>query len=458
MARLLAAHALLADGWAENVAIDIAPDGNIAEVAVGVTDPDAERLPGHLVPGMIDLHSHAFQRAMAGLAQDRPAGRADFWSWRQRMYGIARRFTPEDLWAVAAALYIDLLKGGYTTVVEFHYLHGPPEGGTYDDPAVMSFALHEAAQEAGIALTLAPVWYARPGIDAGEPTPAQRRFILSLDAYGDILDRVGCLFRDDRDRRIAAAAHSLRGVPPERLAAFTAAVDARDPQAPLHIHVAEQPREVEECLAAYGARPVELLADRVALGPRWCLVHATHVTADERRRIASSGAVAGLCPSTEADLGDGFFPFAEYWREEGGFGIGSDANLLTDAAGELRLLEYGQRLRRVRRLVATRPDEPHCGAALYRAALAGGARAAGRPVGRIAPGFRADLVHLDDRHPLLAGRRGDAVLDTFVFAGGSGTFVRDVMVGGLWRVRDGVHADEERARRGLAASVTRLLE
>ena len=191
MARLLAAHALLADGWAENVAIDIAPDGNIAEVAVGVTDPDAEHLLGHLVPGMIDLHSHAFQRAMAGLAQDRPAGRADFWSWRQRMYGIARRFTPEDLWAVAAALYIDLLKGGYTTVVEFHYLHGPPAGGTYDDPAVMSFALHEAAQEAGIALTLAPVWYARPGIDAAEPTPAQRRFIPSLDAYGDILDRMG---------------------------------------------------------------------------------------------------------------------------------------------------------------------------------------------------------------------------------------------------------------------------
>ncbi len=458
MARLLAAHALLADGWAENVAIDIAPDGNIAEVAVGVTDPDAERLSGHLVPGMIDLHSHAFQRAMAGLAQDRPAGRADFWSWRQRMYGIARRFTPEDLWAVAAALYVDLLKGGYTTVVEFHYLHGPPEGGTYDDPAVMCFALHEAAQEAGIALTLAPVWYARPGIGDEEPTPAQQRFIQPLADFADIVDRVDRLFRDDRDRRIAAAAHSLRAVPPERLAAFAAEIDARDPQAPLHIHVAEQPREVADCLAAYGARPVELLADHVALGPRWCLVHATHISDDERRRMVSSGAVAGLCPSTEADLGDGLFPFADYWREEGVFGVGSDANLLTDAAGELRLLEYGQRLQRVRRLIATRPGEPHCGAALYRAALAGGARAAGRPVGRIAPGFRADLVHLDGDHPLLAGRRGDAVLDTLVFAGGSGAFVRDVMVGGLWRVRDGVHADEERARRGLAETVTRLLE
>ncbi len=457
MARLLAAHALLADGWAEQVAIEIAADGNITEVTAGASDAEAEYLPGHLVPGMIDLHSHAFQRAMAGLAQDRPPGRADFWSWRQRMYELATRLGPEDLWAIAAALYIDLLKGGYTTVVEFHYLHGTPEGGGYEDPAVMSLALHEAAQEAGIALTLAPVWYARAGIGEEEPSPAQRRFIRTLEGHGEILDRVDRLFRDDRDRRIAAAAHSLRAVPPERLADFVAEVNRRDPLAPLHIHVAEQPREVEACLAAYGARPVELLADRVDLGPRWCLVHATHVEERERVRIATSGAVAGLCPTTEADLGDGLFPFAEYWERRGTWGIGSDANLFTTAAGELRLLEYGQRLQRGRRLIATRSEEPHCGAALYRAALAGGARAAGRPVGRIAPGFRADLVHLDGEHPLLAGRTGDAVLDTLVFAGGSGGFVRDVMVGGLWRVRGGFHADEARARQGLAAVARRLL-
>ncbi len=458
MARLLAERALLADGWAERVAIDIAPDGNIAEVRAGATDREAEYLPGHLVPGMVDLHSHAFQRAMAGLAQDRPPGRADFWSWRQRMYAIATRITPEDLWVIAACLYIDLLKGGYTTVVEFHYLHGPPEGGTYEDPAVMSLALHEAAQEAGIALTLAPVWYARAGLADEEPSPAQRRFMLDLAGFGDILDRVDRLFRDDRDRRVAAAAHSLRAVAPDRLADFLTEVDRRDAQAPLHIHVAEQPKEVEDCLAVHGARPVELLADRVPLGPRWCLVHATHVTERERALLAASGAVAGLCPTTEADLGDGLFPFAEYWHDRGAWGVGSDANLFTTAGGELRLLEYGQRLQRVRRLIATRPEETHCGAALYRAALAGGARAAGRPVGRIAPGFRADLVHLDGRHPLLAGREGDAVLDTLVFAGGAGSFVRDVMVGGLWRVRGGVHADEERAYLGLARTVRRLLE
>ncbi len=458
MARLIAAHALLAEGWAERVAIDIAPDGNISEVTVGVAGEEGECLPGHVIPGMVDLHGHAFQRAMAGLAQDRPAGAADFWSWRRQMHALAARITPEDLWAIAAALYVDLLKGGYTTVVEFHYLHRPPEGGFYDDPAVMCLALHEAAAEAGIALTLAPTWYARAGMEEEEPTPAQRRFLLDLDSYGDILGRVERLFRDDRDRRIAAAAHSLRAVPPERLPAFVAEIDRRDPQAPLHIHLAEQPREVEQCLATYRARPLELLADHLPLGPRWCLVHATHLSDSERSLLASSGAVVGLCPTTEADLGDGLFPFAEYWREEGAFGIGSDANLVTAAAEELRLLEYGQRLRRIRRLIATRPEQPHCGAALYRAALAGGARAAGRPVGRIAPGFRADLVHLDGQHPLLAGRRGDAMLDTFVFASGAGPMIRDVMVGGLRRVREGLHADETRARRDLARAVERLLE
>ncbi len=456
MRTLLAAHALLNDEWVERVAIEIAADGTIASV-VPRSDNDAGlRLSGFVIPGMIDLHSHAFQRGLAGLAEDRRGSRSDFWSWRQRMYRFLEWLGPEEMWAIAAALYVDLLKSGYTSVVEFHYVHNRPDGGRYDNPGVMSVALHEAARETGIALTLLPVWYCRGGFDGQPLEGPQRRFGLSLDDYQSLLAGLEGLFGDDPDRRLGAAAHSLRAVPPERLGELVALVDALDPHAPLHIHLAEQSREVEECVARHGARPVELWSRQVEPGPRWCAVHATHIDEGERDLLAASGTIVGLCPSTEADLGDGLFPFAEYRAAGGRFGIGSDANLLCSPAEELRLLEYGQRLFRGRRTVASSEDEPHCGAALYRAALQGGAMASGRPVGRIAPGFRADLVHLDPEHPLLAGCRGDALLDGFIFASSPQSFVRDVMVGGMWKVREGEHADEHRVRRGLQQVRDRL--
>lgn len=436
---LLAPHALLPHGWEACVRIELAPDGNILGVRPGDDGSDCERLAGPVIAGMPDLHSHAFQRAMAGLVQRLEPAESTFWGWRQAMYRFLAELTPDDVRAIAAQLYVELLKGGYTSVAEFHYLHNAPDGRPYADPAEMCLALHEAASDAGIGLTLLPSLYMTGGFDGRALEGGQRRFHLDPDGLFRLLDRLEALFRDDPARKLGIAPHSLRAVPLPALREVVSEIRRRMPAAPVHIHIAEQEREVEECVAHTGRRPFALLAGTVPLDAGFCLIHVTHLDDAESAALAASPAVAGLCPTTEADLGDGVFRLPEHLAGGGRIGIGTDSQALTSAAGELRLMEYAQRLTTRRRLVAATPAEPSTGARLWRAALAGGAQASGRPVGRIAPGFRADLLVLDADHPSLIATPDDRLLDALVFAPGPSP-IRDVMVDGAWRIREGAHA------------------
>ena len=438
---LFAESALLPGGWARDVLFEIAGDGSLAAVTPDAAGGDlaryAHRAAGPVLPGMPNLHSHAFQRAMAGLTERAGgAGEDSFWTWRRVMYDFVGRLTPGQVEAIAAQLYVEMLKAGYTAVGEFHYLHHNADGRPYADPAEMSERIVRAARATGIGLTLLPVLYACGGFGGRPAGPGQRRFLHDLDGFLALV--CGLIERHGRDPqlRVGIAPHSLRAVTPELLAGAVAGLAGIDAAAPVHIHVAEQTEEVEECIAWSGQRPVEWLLDHAPVGAHWCLVHATHMTEAETGRLAASGAVAGLCPTTEANLGDGLFPAREYLRRGGAIGIGSDSHVSVSPVEELRWLEYGQRLvHRRRNLLAG------SGAALYRAALVGGAWALGRPVGKLAAGCRADLVVLDAERPTLVGKSGDTLLDALVFAGND-NLVRDVMVGGRWLVEDGHHVAE----------------
>jgi formimidoylglutamate deiminase len=444
---LLAPAALLPEGWAHEVLIEVDADGAIAAVTPAAPRERAiaaERLAGPAIPGMPNLHSHAFQRAMAGLTERAGDGEDSFWTWREVMYGFVDRLGPAEVEAIAAQLYVEMLKAGYTAVGEFHYLHHAPDGRPYADPAEMSRRIAAAAEAAGIGLTLLPVLYARGGFGGKPATHGQRRFLHDVDGFLRLVEVLASRHRGSGQVRVGIAPHSLRAVTPEQLGAAVAGLSALDSSAPVHIHIAEQLKEVDDCLAWSRQRPVEWLLDHMPVDARWCLVHATHMSEAETRRLAASGAVAGLCPTTEANLGDGVFRATEYLAAGGAFGIGSDSHVSVSPVEELRWMEYAQRLTLRRRNVLAPPAGNAArpvGAALYRAALAGGAQAMGRPIGRIAPGARADLVVLDADSAVLAGRDDEALLDSFVFAGNVSP-VRDVMVGGRWVVREGRHAAE----------------
>ena len=387
------------------------------------------------LPGMPNLHSHAFQRAMAGLAERRGPGDDSFWTWRETMYAFASRIDPDGLQAIAAQLYVEMLKAGYTHVCEFHYLHNAPDGTPYADPAAMSRAIIEAAREAGIVLTLLPVLYMTGGFDGRPLSDRQKRFGLSVDAYLGLLESLAALESDSV--RLGVALHSLRAVPEAAMREVLAAPLLRDRV--IHIHVAEQIGEVQDCLGMRGARPVQWLFDHADIDNHWCLVHATHLDDAEMQAIANSGAVAGLCPTTEANLGDGFFPLANHLDAGGTLGIGSDSHISVSPVEELRWLEYGQRLLARRRNIAARVLDASVGEVLWGAALQGGRRAAAIADG----GPRADFIVLDDASPLLAARDERSVIDAFLFAGNT-PLVRDVMAGGEWVVRDFRHRDEAR--------------
>jgi formimidoylglutamate deiminase len=431
--RIFAREAFLPDGWAPDVALEIAPDGTILDVRAGAAPGGAEVVDGPLVPGMPNLHSHAFQRAMAGSAERRGASGDDFWTWREGMYALAASLDPDALRAIARDVYRAMLVAGYTAVAEFHYLHRDPRGEWYADKAATSRALVAAAQDAGIAICLLPALYAHADA-AGAPLHArQRRFASGPD---DVLDIAEILRRDharDADVVVGACAHSLRAVTPDELRAL---VDGSPRDVPVHLHAAEQVREVEAVQAALGARPVAWLLANHDVGARWCLVHATHLDRHERAALARSGAVAGLCPTTEANLGDGLFPLGPYLAAGGALGIGSDSNVSLSPVEELRWLEYGQRLAERRRVVAASAAGASCGETLYALAALGGAQACGLRAGTLAAGRRADLVVLDDRAAPLAGAPPGELLDRYVFATDRAA-PRHVMVRGRWRVRDG---------------------
>lgn len=434
--RLILERALTPDGWRDDVLVTHA-DGVITEVTVeasGEAAAGAERVAGVAVPGVGNLHSHAFQRGFAGLTERRGDGAADhFWTWREAMYRFALTITPEDLEAIAALAQIEMLESGFTGVAEFHYVHHRPDGGGYDDPAEMSAAVVRAAAATGIGLTLLPVFYAHGGF-GGRPTGAgQRRFVTDLDGFARLHAAAARHVASLEGGRIGIAPHSLRAAEAEELRALAGLHKA----GPIHIHIAEQTAEVEDCLAATGRRPVERLMDVVEVDPRWCLIHATHVTEAEVAAMAASGAVVGLCPITEADLGDGIFPAVDHLAQGGRFGVGSDSNVLISLAQELRLLEQSQRLRdRARNRLALPPRST--GRTLYDHAAAGGAQALGDGGGRILVGAPADIVVLDPAHPALVGRADDALLDSWIF-GAAGNPIGAVWARGRKVVVDGRH-------------------
>jgi formimidoylglutamate deiminase len=452
---LFAAAALLPDGWAHDVRIDIGAGGAIAAVASCADPRDAERAAGPVLPGLADVHGHAFQRALAGRAESRAGGHDDFWSWRTGMYRLVARLDPEQVHAIAAQLCVELLRGGFTAVAEFHYLHHAPDGTPYADPTEMSVQVVEAARAAGIGITHLPALYARGGF-ADEPLrDAQIRFRTDPPAVLRIAESLRARYAGDANVRIGLALHSLRAVSHAHLREAVAALHAADPGAPVHVHVAEQTAEVEQCLQATGQRPVAWLLAHAPVDARWCLVHATHVDERELDGMALSGAILGLCPTTEANLGDGVFPLPEWLARGGRFGVGTDSHVCRSAAEELRCLEYGQRLAHRRRCIAASAAQPSTGAALYCGAQDGGAAATGRPLRGIAVGQRADLIVLDGAHRDFEGLAGDALLDAFLFGGSSG-LVRDVMVGGAWRVREGRHPREREIESAFRAALRAL--
>ncbi|MGL3214855.1 formimidoylglutamate deiminase [Bradyrhizobium sp. BR 1433] len=451
MTRLHFAFALLPSGWANDVQV-VAVDGAIASVTAGVAPTAGDQRHQLAVPGLASLHSHAFQRGMAGLAELRGDTTDTFWTWRETMYRFALTMTPDDVTAVATLLYVEMLERGFTRVGEFHYLHHDRDGAPYANLAEMAVRIAEAASASGIGLTLLPSFYAHSTFGGAAPHAGQRRFICSVDQFAALMAASREAIRKLPGANIGVAPHSLRAVAPDELAAIIPLAGAD----PIHIHAAEQVREVEDCLAWSGQRPVEWLLEHAPVDQRWCLIHATHMTEQEVTALAGSGAVAGLCPVTEASLGDGVFSAREFLAAGGRFGIGTDSNVLVGVADELRQLEYGQRLKHRERNVLSERPGTSTGRALFDQALAGGAQALAQTKAGLAPGARADIVSLDTAHPSLAGRSGDAVLDGWLFATGSDA-IDCVWASGDKVVAGGRHRLRDKAREQFNASVRRLV-
>ena len=485
---------LVGDRWASEVRVEVDDAGRIAAVEPDCAAGGCETVSGWGVPGVPNVHSHSFQRALAGLAEGR--GPDSFWSWREVMYAFLERLTPDDVEAITAQLYVEMLKAGFTGVGEFHYLHHAPGGARYEDPAEMSRRILAAARTAGIGLVHMPVVYERGGFGGEPPEGAQRRFRLDLEGAARMREKLAADFAA-AEAGLGWALHSLRAVSRETVEAIEAVAGAGGTgggAAPVHIHVAEQEREVRECVKRRGARPVEWLLGHAPVDARWCLVHATHMSRDEIAGVAGRGAVVGLCPTTEANLGDGLFPLGAFAGAGGRFAIGTDSHVSRSPVEELRLLEYGRRLATKRRgglgggggagsgggtaqsvaegggwveagggrrgvmggagrdAAADGGALAGAGGALLAHAWEDGCRALGREGGGVAVGKRADVVVLDAEHPALVARGGAAVLDSWIFSGTDNP-VRDVMAGGEWVVREGRHPREEAVARAYATAV-----
>ncbi|KPA92377.1 formimidoylglutamate deiminase [Pseudomonas fuscovaginae] len=453
MSAFFAERALLPSGWAKNVRLEVDAQGVLARVEADSDAQGAERLGGPLLPGMPNLHSHAFQRAMAGLAEVAGNPNDSFWTWRDLMYRLVGRISPEQMGIIARQLYIEMLKAGYTSVAEFHYVHHDTQGQPYADPAELALRISQAATDAGIGLTLLPVLYSHSGFGGQAPSDGQRRFINSTENYLKLQARLQPLLARQPAQALGLCFHSLRAVTPQQISEVLAASDRH---CPVHIHIAEQQKEVDDCLAWSGKRPLQWLYDHLEVDSRWCLVHATHADAEEVSRMARSRAIAGLCLTTEANLGDGIFPAVDFLAQGGRLGIGSDSHVSLSVVEELRWLEYGQRLRDQRRNRLYRADQPMVGRTLFDAALEGGAQALGQAIGGLEVGKRADWLVLDGNDPYLATAEDDGILNRWLFAGGDRQ-VRDVMVNGQWAVRGGRHAAEEESARAFAQVLRELL-
>ena len=445
---------LLPDGWAERVRVSIA-GGRIAALERDVAPRAGEERVAVAVPGMPNVHSHGFQRGMAGFTEFRGPDADNFWSWRTLMYRFVGRMTPEDLEAISAQAFVEMLESGFTRVGEFHYVHHDTGGHAYANPAETTERIAAAAEQTGIALTLLPVFYAHGNFGGALPNEGQRRFLLDVPRFARLLEDSLRVITGLPDARLGVAPHSLRAVTPEELAQ----VIALAPGGPIHIHAAEQTGEVEQCIAWSGARPVEWLLDHVAVDARWCLVHATHMNEEEVRRLAASGAVAGFCPVTESNLGDGISPAKAFIAADGAFGIGTDSNVAIGVCDELKQLEYGQRLRDRARNVITHGGVRSTGRVLFDGAVRGGARSLGLTSAQtgIAVGAPADFISLDLESPALVERRDDALLDSLIFAGGS-RCIDAVWRAGVKLVENGRHRARDEIAARFRAALRRVLE
>lgn len=435
---MFAHHALLPNGWASNVRLHWDEAGALTQIETGTQLQMGERVESYVLPGMTNLHSHAFQRAMAGMTEIAGEGPDSFWTWRDLMYRFALAITPEQIQTIAAQLYSECLRYGYTSVCEFHYLHRAPDGSFYANRAEMAERVIAAAQDVGMGISMLPVLYSFADFNDQPLRHDQRRFSTNLD---EILGLISDLEKHRSAKvEVGVAPHSLRAANVKQIQEL---VKALPKQRPIHIHIAEQMREVEASLAATGQRPVELLLNTQEVDQRWCLVHATHLTLQEVQGIAKRGAVAGICTTTEGNLGDGFFELPEFIEAGGVFGIGSDSHVSQSAVEEVRWLEYGQRLRSQKRNVASVQGQRHVADFLWNACLHGGAQATARAVGRLQTGYRADFLVLDDAHPNLQDLPTELLLSSFIFSGND-NLIRDVYVSGQAVVQHGRHVQQER--------------
>lgn len=450
--RYFAPLAYLPGGWARDVVLTVDARGFFTEVTANSADDGAERVRGVILPGMVNAHSHAFQRAMVGLTQTAGPGADNFWSWRTLLYELALRLSPAQIEAIATWVYTEMLRGGYTHVCEFHYLHNDVDGRPYADPAELSRAVLRAAQRVGLGITLLPALYMTSGFGGQPPRAEQRRFLSTPERLLDVVRTLRAEHLRDPMLTFGLAPHSLRAVPPAALQDAVAGLRTIDAGAPIHIHIAEQTDEIDACVAWSGHRPVQWLLEHENVDRHWNLVHATHMTADEALRAAASKATVVLCPTTEADLGDGVFAYREYVRANGGYAIGSDSQVCRDWQSELRLLEYSQRLVLRERNVAAAPGRS-TGEALFSAALEGGAKASGLPLGRLAAGARADWVVVRADKLAFAGRAPQRYLDSLIFDHHAPDFA-DIVIGGRSR-RAAVEGDSFRAARVTFAQTLR---
>ncbi|NOZ43102.1 MAG: formimidoylglutamate deiminase [Alphaproteobacteria bacterium] len=441
--------------WQQDVMITVDDHGIISSLISDATTVKQQKITGFALPAFANSHSHAFQRLLTGRTECRHPGEDNFWSWRELMYRFATLLTPEDLKNIAAFVYLEMLKAGYGAVAEFHYLHHQPSGQAYDTRAELSLAIIAAADKVGITLTHLPVLYQRGGFDNRPLNNNQRRFYHDSDAFLRLVDNLYDQVKNNPSgHRLGVAFHSLRAVPAAALKQVLAAID---PEMPCHIHIAEQLKEVEDCQEHTGQRPLEWLMSHIEVNHRWCLVHATHMTAAEITAVATAGAVVSLCPSTEANLGDGLFPLAPFLDAGGRVAIGSDSNSLIDPIEESRWLEYGARLHGRRRNIAAHDQEPHTGTALFSAIQRGGAQALGQKTGMITVGQRADIMVVDDRADSLCALAENNILDALIFAGNRHD-IRHVMVAGTWVITDRHHPREDDIRENYQKTVRRLVQ
>ena len=449
---IFATRALLPQGWAENVRITMA-EGHISAITVGAKAEAGDVRVSALLPALANLHSHAFQRAMAGMTEHRIAGRDSFWTWRDLMYRFLDRLTPEQMEAIAALVFIEMQEAGYASVGEFHYVHHQPGGAVYANIAELSARIFAAADQTGIGLTHLPVLYTYGGAGEQPLAAGQLRFGNDVDRFAKLVEAVRLAARAlPGDTQVGIAPHSLRATNPnDLLRAVPIAAGG-----PVHIHVAEQPKEVADISAWLGARPVEWLLTNTPIGADWCAIHATHMTEAETAGLARSGAVAGLCPITEANLGDGPFNGPGWLAAGGAFGIGSDSNVRISLTEELRTLEYSQRLRDISRNVMV-SGEGSVGAAIYLGAAKGGAQALGRKSGAIAVGMLADLTAIDLSNPALCALRNDQILDGLAFAA-SDAVVTDLWSAGRHQVRGGRHIARDHIVAGWRVAVQGLVD